>query len=101
MGQRDTTTNISGPATTNATASPLEGGRADVAEMARRLAPYFARSGSRPHAMASLQGLLSEAERKHSGQVAEACGAPTPYGCPYVLSRADGDADAVRDELRT
>jgi hypothetical protein len=39
MGQRDTTTNISGPATTDAAASPLEGGWADVAEMARRLAP--------------------------------------------------------------
>jgi SRSO17 transposase len=72
-----------------------------VADMARRLAPYFARSGSRQHAMAYLQGLLSEAERKNSWQVAEVCGEPTPYGFQYLLSRADWDADAVRDERRT
>jgi SRSO17 transposase len=101
MRQSDTTTKISCPATTDATASTIEGGRAYVADMARRLAPYFARSGSRQRALAYLQGLLSEAERKNSWQVAEVCGEPTPYGFQYLLSRADWDADAVRDELRT
>jgi SRSO17 transposase len=100
MRQNDTTTAISCPATTDATASTMEGGRAYVAKMARRLAPYVARSGSRQHAMAYLQGLLSEAERKHSWQVAEVCGESTPYGFQYLLSRADWDADAVCDELR-
>jgi SRSO17 transposase len=100
MRQGDTTTKISCPATTDATASTIEGGRAYVAEMACRLAPYFARSGSRRHALAYLRGLLSEAERKNSWQVAEVCGEPTPYGFQYLLSRADWDADAVRDELR-
>jgi SRSO17 transposase len=33
--------------------------------------------------------------------VAAVCGEPTPYGFQYLLSRADWDADAVRDELRT
>ena len=56
--------------------------------MARRLAPHFTRSPSRQRVMAYLHGLLSEAERKHSWHVAEACGAPTPYGFPYVLARA-------------
>jgi SRSO17 transposase len=51
--------------------------------------------------MAYVHGLLSEAERKNSWPVAEACGAPTPYGFPYVLARADWDVDLVRDELRT
>ena len=51
--------------------------------------------------MAYLQGLLSEAERKNSWHVAEVCGEPTPDGVQYLLSRADWDADAVRDELRT
>jgi SRSO17 transposase len=69
--------------------------------MARRLAPYFARSGSRQRALAYLQGLLSAAERKHSWQGAAVGGEPTPYGFQYWLSRADWDADAVRDELRT
>src|SRR5258705_12639633 len=72
-----------------------------MAATARRLAPYFTRSQSRHRVVAYLRGLLSEAERKNSWQVAEVCGEPTPYGFQYLLSRADGDADAVRDELRT
>jgi SRSO17 transposase len=51
--------------------------------------------------MASVRGLRSEAERKNSWQVAEACGDPTPYGCPSWLARADWDAAMVRDELCT
>jgi SRSO17 transposase len=51
--------------------------------------------------MGYLRGLLSEAERKNSWQVAEACGEPTPYGFQYLLARADWDADMVREELRT
>jgi SRSO17 transposase len=60
------------------------------------------RSHRRPERLplAYLQGLLSEAERKPSWQVAEVCGEATPYGVQYLLSRADWDADAVRDELR-
>ena len=72
-----------------------------MADVARRLAPYFARSQSRHRALAYLHGLLSEAERTNSWQVAEVCGEPTPYGFQYLLSRADWDADAVRDERRT
>jgi len=33
--------------------------------------------------------------------VAEVCGEPTPYGFQSWLSRAEWDADAVRDDLRT
>jgi SRSO17 transposase len=84
----------------DATASTIEGGRAYLADLARRLAPYFARSESRQRALMYLRGLLSEAERKNSWQVAEVCGEPTPYGFQYLLGRADWDADAVRDELR-
>jgi SRSO17 transposase len=84
----------------DATASTIEGGRAYLADLARRLAPYFARSESRQRALTYLRGLLSEAERKNSWQVAEVCGEPTPYGFQYLLGRADWDADAVRDELR-
>ena len=88
-------------ATPDATATSIEGGQAYLADMARRLAPYFARSQSRQRVMAYLRGLLSAAERKNSWQVAEACGDPNPYGFQYLLNRADWDADAVRDELRT
>ena len=82
-------------------ASTIAGGQAYLADMARRLAPYFARSQSRDRVLAYLRGLLSEVERKSSWQVAEVCGESTPYGFQYLLSRADWDADAVRDELRT
>jgi SRSO17 transposase len=86
---------------TDATASTIAGGQAYLADLARRLAPYFARSQSRDRVLAYLRGLLSEAERKNSWQVAEVCGESTPYGFQYLLSRADWDADAVRDELHT
>jgi len=89
------------PTTPDATVTSIEGGPAYLADMARRLAPHFARSQSRQRVMAYLRGLLSEAERKNSWQVAEACGEPTPYGFQYLLNRADWDADAVRDDLRT
>ena len=85
--------------TAEATARIIEGGRAYLADIARRLAPYFARSESRQRASAYLQGLLSAAERKNSWQLAEVCGEATPYGFQYVLNRAEWDADAVRDEL--
>jgi SRSO17 transposase len=101
MRQIDDTTTSSLSTPTDATASTIAGGRAYLADVARRLAPYFARSQSRDRVLAYLRGLLSEAERKTSWQVAEACGEPTPYGFQYLLSRADWDADAVRDELRT
>ena len=101
MRQSDTSTEISCPASIDATVSTIEGGRAYLTDIARRLAPYFARSQSRDRVLAYLRGLLSAAERKNSWQVAEVCGEPTPYGFQYLLSRADWDANAVRDELRT
>jgi SRSO17 transposase len=96
----DDTSDLSTLAVSDARASTMAGGEAYLADVARRLAPYFARSESRQRVMAYLRGLLSEAERKNSWQVAEVCGEPTPYGFQYLLSRADWDAEAVRDELR-
>ena len=87
--------------TAEATARIIAGGRADGADIARRWAPYCARSEARQRASAYLQGLLSAAERKNRWQRAEVCGEPTPYGFQDLLNRADWDADAVRDELRT
>jgi hypothetical protein len=101
MPQINEATDRSLPTRTEATASSIAGGRAYVADMARRLARYVVRSQSRQRVMASVHGLLSEAERKNSGHVAEACGDPTPYGFQDLLARADWDADMVRDELRT
>jgi SRSO17 transposase len=101
MRQIDDATERSLSAPTDATSNTIEGVRAYMADPARRLAPHFTRSQSRHRVMAYLRGLLSEAERKNSWQVAEVCGESTPYGFQYLLSRADWDADVVRDELRT
>ena len=80
MQRINETTELSTLAATDSTASSSAGGQAYLADVARRLAPYFARSRSRHRAQAYLQGLLSEAERKNSWQVAEVCGEATPYG---------------------
>jgi SRSO17 transposase len=88
------------PAATDDGASTAQGGLAYVADMARRLAPYFARAEPRQRALAYVRGLLSPAERKNSWQLAEVSGAATPYGFQHLLGRADWDPDAVRDELR-
>jgi SRSO17 transposase len=70
-----------------------------VAEVERRLGPYFARSDARQQAMAYLRGLLSPVERKNSWQLAEVVGAAHPYGFQHLLGRATWDVDEVRDEL--
>src|ERR671932_1081198 len=74
---------------------------AAVAEVERRLYPYFARSEARQQAMAYLRGLLSPVERKNSWQLAEVVGAANPYGFQHLLGRAHWDADQVRDDLHS
>ncbi len=71
------------------------------ADLERRIAPIFARSDAHKRAMTYLSGLLSPAERKNSWQLAEISGDPNPYGFQHLLGRADWDADALRDKLRT
>jgi SRSO17 transposase len=66
-----------------------------------RLGPHFARSEPRRRAVDYLKGLLGDAERKNGWQVAEYLGDDRPYGVQHLLGRADWDADAVRDDLRT
>ncbi len=46
-------------------------------------------------------GLLSVAERKNSGQLAEIMPESGPQGMQRLLSSANWDADAVCDGLRT
>ena len=71
------------------------------AEVERRIGPLFARSEARERALAYIAGLLSPAERKKSWQLAEISGASNPYGFQHLLGRADWDAEALRDRLRT
>src|SRR5215207_417787 len=65
-----------------------------------RLSDHFARSEVRQRAQDYLRGLLSEAERKNSWQLAEVAGNATPYGIQHLLGRASWDADALREDLR-
>src|SRR5215218_1157946 len=65
-----------------------------------RLSVHFARSEVRQRAQDYLRGLLSEAERKNSWQLAEVAGNSTPYGIQHLLGRASWDADALREDLR-
>jgi SRSO17 transposase len=89
------------PSTTEAAASAVRGGHAYLADVERRLAPYFERAEPRQRALAYLRGLLSPVERKNSWQLAEVSGDVTPYGLQHLLRRALWDPDAVRNELRT
>jgi SRSO17 transposase len=80
--------------------STAQRGSVYLAEVERRLAPYFERAEPRRRAIAYVQGLLSPAERKNSWQLAEVSGDATPYGLQHLLGRALWRVDAVRDELR-
>ena len=68
--------------------------------MLERIAPRFARAEPRRRAAAYLRGLLAPVERKNGWQLAEAAGDATPDGVQDFLSRAQWDADAVRDDLQ-
>ena len=52
----------------------ISGGAAYLHAVERRLAPYVERATLRPRVMASVQGLLSPAERRRSGQLADGGG---------------------------
>src|SRR5207245_10990014 len=65
-----------------------------------RLADLFERSESREQAKKYLRGLLAQADRKTSWQVAEAVGDRIPDRLQRLLYRVPWDADAARDRLQ-
>ena len=71
-----------------------------LAAVLERIAPRFARAEPRRRAAAYVRGLLAPLERKNGWQLAEAAGDATPDGVQDFLSRAQWDADAVRDDLQ-
>jgi SRSO17 transposase len=73
----------------------------ELDRVAERLAGRFARAEPRARARDYLRGLLGDAERKNGWQLAEYLGDARPYGVQHLLGRADWDADAVRDDLRS
>jgi hypothetical protein len=68
--------------------------------VSQQIRQYFARPKSHQHALAYLQGLMSQVSRKNGWQVAEEMGEATPYAMQHLLDRARWDCDRVRDELR-
>ncbi|WP_407947762.1 IS701 family transposase [Paraburkholderia solitsugae] len=55
----------------------------------------------RQRSLAYLKGLLGTVERKNGWQLAEWIGEATPDGVQHLLERAQWDADAARDVLRS
>jgi SRSO17 transposase len=100
MVQSDDATDRHLAATPDEATHAVQGGLAYMADLERRLAPYFERAEPRRRALASLRGWLSPAERKNTWQLAEISGETTPYAFQHLLRRALWDANAVRDALR-
>jgi len=73
---------------------------AELDALAARLAGRFRRSEVRDRARRYLAGLLDRVERKNSWQLGEQLGELGPRGVQRLLSGAQWDADAVRDDLR-
>src|SRR5260370_15951828 len=91
-------TNLSGRK--SMTEEALEQWQDDFEAFHARFADLFERSESREQARKYLRGLLTEAERKNSWQVAEAVGDRIPDRMQRLLYRVPWDADAARDRLQ-
>src|SRR5215468_3128040 len=69
-------------------------------EVHERIGPRFRRAEARNRVRRFLSGLLASVERKNGWQLAEALGERGPHGVQRLLSEADWDVEAVRDDLR-
>src|SRR5947209_7612040 len=84
----------------NMTQEELEQWQEDFDAFHARFADLFERGESREQARKYLRGLLTEAQRKNSWQMAEAVGEPIPDRMQRLLYRVPWDADAARDRLQ-
>src|SRR6266550_7347174 len=89
------------PAQTEPTLSQIGTWPVSLFHLHARLAPRFARSEPRHHALLYLQAVISEIPRKNGWQIAEHAKQARPYGMQRLLSRAIWDEEGVRDEVRT
>src|SRR3712207_1330147 len=78
----------------------IQGWAHELEHVHARIAPRFHRAEPRRRPVRSLQALLSPVERKNGWHRAEQIGEASPDGVPRLLNAADGDADAVPDDLR-
>jgi SRSO17 transposase len=70
-----------------------------LVELHQRIGGRLGRVEPRRRALAYLQGLLSQVERKNSWWLAEQAGEQTPDGMQRLLNGSGWDADGVRDDL--
>jgi SRSO17 transposase len=82
------------------TIEELEAWQEEFEQFHARFADLFERSESREQAKKYLRGLLAQADRKNSWQVAEAVGDLIPDRMQRLLYRVPWDADAARDRLQ-
>jgi SRSO17 transposase len=82
------------------TEEELEQWQDDFEAFHARFADLFERSESREQAKKYVRGLLTEAQRKNSWQVAEAVGDRIPDRMQRLLYRVPWDAEAARDRLQ-
>ncbi len=82
------------------TIEELEAWQEEFEQFHERFADLFERSESREQAKKYLRGLLAQADRKNSWQVAEAVGDRIPDRMQRLLYRVPWDADAARDRLQ-
>jgi SRSO17 transposase len=78
----------------------VKGWTAQLEALGARIGPRFARAEPRRRALAYVQGLLGEVERKNGWQLAEHAGEATPDGMQRLLATARWDPDQLRDDLR-
>ncbi len=71
-----------------------------LVELHERIGPRFGRIEPRRRALAYLQGLLGQLERKNSWWLAEQAGEQVPDGMQRLLNGSGWDADGVRDDVR-
>lgn len=81
------------------TLEDLEAWQDEFEQFHARFADLFERSESREQAKKYLRGLLAQADRKNSWQIAEAVGDRLPDRMQRLLYRVSWDADAARDRL--
>src|SRR5262249_16900380 len=77
----------------------VQGWGDELVRVGDRSGRRFKRPEPRRRALGYVRGLLGDADRKNGWQLAEQLGEATPDGVQHLLARADGDADAVRDDL--
>jgi SRSO17 transposase len=82
------------------TIEELEAWQDEFEQFHARFADLFERSESREQAKKYLRGLLAQADRKNSWQVAEAVGDRIPDRMQRLLYRVPWDAEAARDRLQ-